>query len=142
MKEAYKGACDIQEGEPEDFERPGVFETGALGETLEVLEQLEVDELVELPVTDRLAEVFEGELLVEELEPERGGEVVVYYLTSNSSRGLQVLMETRELAILDQCQSCMEPRVGGKIAENGKLVDQRGKFHQYCEVCMHMAFLA
>jgi hypothetical protein len=45
-------------------------------------------------------------------------------------------------AISDRYQSYKELIAEGSFAENGKLVDQLGTYHQYFEACIHMASLA
>jgi hypothetical protein len=77
-----------------------------------------------------------------EAEVGKGDEVAVYCSMSNSNTASSASSGSRKVAISDQCQSYMEPNAAGSFAENGKLGDQRGMFHQCCEACIRMASLA
>lgn len=111
----------------------------------EPAEELEGDEPVEGTAVDGHADQFEVEWFVEGAEAEQGVDIVGWRRSGNSSkkRASSVVLEYQKIGILDQYRSCMvsPPSVEETIAENGKLVDQRGMFHQYCEACIHMASL-
>ena len=107
------------------------------------LEDLEMVEVAEAGLAEKYEVVGFAEPLgvgwqVEKAGAEHVAESAECYLTSGWDA---MLLETGMTPILDQYRNYMEPSVGEKIAEKGKLVGQRGRFHQYCEAYIHMACL-
>ena len=70
------------------------------------------------------------------------GPVGGWRLQAKESVDMELKDGARLIAISDRYQNYMGLIAEGSFAENGKLVDQHGTYHQCFEACIHMASLA
>jgi len=140
---------DFEMGERAEVYGPVDFETKEVSEVGEPVAEFEADGFAATFEVDVFAEVsaaggpaeeseagglakkfgIDGFVARDAAEAEQVVGNAIYCSTSNSNTGSSgLLVSVRIHQILDRYRSCMEelPSVGERIAENGKLVGQRG----------------